>query len=133
MKAAKVPATATSIVIRQPAGQDLEFVRRDDQWLLLTPEEQPVIKERLDPLIRMSVIPIDNAYTASEVDLVAAGLDNPLARITIDGNTIALGHEDSNGDRRYAMQNDSVYFVPEWILSLIQGGPSAFITTAEDQ
>lgn len=124
---------ATHILIEQANQAELEFAQHDGQWQMLKPSKQPAITERLEPLLRLVVIPPDSSYASIEVDLNAAGLTEPLARITIDETIILLGQKDNTGNRRYAMQQETVYFVPEWMLSLIQGGPNAFIAAPESQ
>lgn len=64
-------------------------------------------------------------YSAAEVDLAAAGLVDPLAVVRIDGVPIRLGGTDLGGERRYAQRAERVALVPEWVLSLVEGGLSA--------
>jgi len=65
-------------------------------------------------------------YAAGEVDLEAAGLDEPLASVRLDGERVLLGGTDLGGERRYARRGGRVTLVPEWSLSLAAGGLSAF-------
>jgi len=68
---------------------------------------------------------IEGRYHQDEVDLVEAGLLNPELVITANDKIIAIGAIDSSGERRYVLSDERVGFVPEWLLSLANGGLSA--------
>jgi hypothetical protein len=131
-RSGEASSITNSITIVQTGKPDIKMERIGSGWRMLQPEELPVLAERITPLLKIKDVP-DSAYAADEVDLTAAQLANPLASITIGQHTILLGAKDVSGERRYAMQENRVYFVPEWTLSLIQGGAQAFAKPVEQQ
>ena len=119
------PATeATSIVIQRNGFDDIQLSKRDDEWHLDAPCSLPANMQRLEPLLG-ALAPGAHQYTASEVDLEAAGLIVPLAIVHINEVEHRIGNTDLNGERRYVQRGNSVAFVPEWVLSLVNGGVTA--------
>lgn len=93
-------------------------------WTIIEPCELPANPQRLHPLLD-ALTPSAHSYAAADVDLDTAGLTHPEAVIELDGQRLLLGRTDLSGDRRYARNGDRVQFVPEWVLSLVEGGLSA--------
>lgn len=117
-------AEATSIRIQRDGFDDIQLSKRNETWYLDAPCSLPANLQRLEPLLG-ALTPGAHQYTASEVDLEAAGLIAPLAIVYINGVEHRIGNTDLNGDRRYVQRGNSVTFVPEWVLSLVNGGVTA--------
>lgn len=116
--------TASRILIARPARPDLVLERHASAWAITAPCRISADIDRITPLLAaLSTSPL--TYRAREVDRDAAGLVEPLAVITIDDDVIELGGTDLAGERRYAQRGDTVALVPEWVLSLADGGLSA--------
>ena len=126
---------ATPVLQAQPDVQQIRIQRpgfpdmviqadTDGQWSMTDPCLLPVNVKRLQPLLD-ALIPAVHSYAAGDVDLEAAGLLNPEALIIMNDQELALGITDLSGQRRYLQRGDRVEFVPEWILSLVNGGLSA--------
>ncbi len=115
------------ISITQSNGDTIQLELQDDQWQITEPKEQAANGNRIDPLL--SIAAIAPAYTSDEVDRKAAGLETPIAHITFNNKQFAVGDLDVSGKRRYAESEGQVYFFPEWIAPLIEGGTNALAAT----
>jgi len=113
-----------SIDISRPGVDTIQLRLSGQEWFIQQPCMAQANPLRVEPLSKL-LTSSEHTYTALEVDMEAAGLEQPLARLTLNENTIAIGNTDLSGDRRYIRRNDRIEFAPEWILSLIQGGLSA--------
>jgi len=111
------------ISITQSNGHVIQLERHDDQWQITEPNQQAANGNRVDPLL--SIASIAPAYASGEVDRKAAGLETPIAHITFNNKRFKIGELDVSGKRRYAESDGQVYFFPEWIEPLIEGGTSA--------
>jgi len=120
-------ASIDSINITQSSGQAFALKRLNDQWQITEPEQQAANENRIEPLL--SIATIAPSYPSSEVDLRAAGLDTPVASITFNQKRFDIGELDVSGKRRYALSDGQVYFFPEWIAPLIEGGVQALAAT----
>ena len=115
---------ANRIRIQRTGFDDIQLSKRDNVWQLDAPCSIPANQQRLEPLLS-ALAPGGHQYTTSDVDLEAAGLIAPLAVVHINEIEHRIGNTDLNGDRRYVQRGKSVVFVPEWILSLVNGGVTA--------
>lgn len=113
------------IRIQRPEHADLVLERDNNTWQITAPCALLVNQQRLSPLLEALNTPAAS-YSAAEVDTEAAGLDAPLATLVLDDESIIIGGVDVSGARRYVQSADRVELVPEWILSLVGGGLSAF-------
>ncbi len=119
------PATIHSLRIERPGFVDITLRKQaDEQWHIEEPCELQTNSQRLQPLLD-ALTPSAHSYASTDVDLEAAGLIRPEALIFVDEQRLALGASDLSGERRYLQRGDRVEFVPEWILSLLNGGLSA--------
>ncbi len=113
------------IRIQRPGFPDMVLqANTDGQWSMSDPCVLPINSQRLQPLLD-ALAPVAHSYAAVDVDLEAAGLLHPEAVIIMNDQVLALGITDLSGERRYLQRGERVEFVPEWILSLINGGLSA--------
>ena len=114
-----------TVAIKRAGYADITLEYLQSQWHLTSPCEATANPQRVQAFEQL-LIPATHSYDAKEVDLEAAGLVDPLAFITINGTALKIGDTDLSGDRRYIQRGSDVEFAPEWILSLVQGGTSAF-------
>lgn len=124
----KEPQSADAVQqirIERPGRPEISLKRQGDSWQLTRPYILAANVQRIEPLIG-ALSAHAEGYEKSEVDLVAAGLEQPLATVSIDERSYALGATDVSGERRYAMLGERVLLVPEWVLSLVNGGVTAF-------
>ena len=132
---------ATSTLQAQPDVQRIRIQRpdfpdmvlqadTDGQWSMSKPCLLPINSQRLQPLLDALMTPAVHGYAAVDVDLEAAGLLHPEALIIMNDEVLALGITDLSGERRYLQRGERVEFVPEWILSLVNGGLSALASLA---
>ena len=113
------------IRIQRPDFPDMVLqADTDGQWSMTDPCVLPINTQRLQPLLD-ALAPATHGYAAVDVDLEAAGLLHPEAVIIMNDQVLALGITDLSGERRYLQRGERVEFVPEWILSLVNGGLSA--------
>lgn len=118
-------AAGTSLRIERTGFAPIALLKQaDNHWRIIEPCDLPANSQRLQPLLE-SLIPAAHSYASREVDLEAAGLIEPEAVLYLDEQRLALGTTDLSGERRYLQRADRVEFVPEWILSLVNGGLSA--------
>ena len=122
-------ADAASIRIEREGFEDITLAKNNASWLIESPCQISVNEQRLEPLLG-ALTPGVHHYDASEVDLQAAGLVSPPAIVTINETTHRIGDTDLNGERRYVQRGNQVAFVPEWVLSLINGGVTALADLA---
>ncbi len=125
------------IVIQRPGFADIVLTNTKDSWLIEQPCTLQTNLQRLQPMLG-ALAPVVHGYAAKEVDLAAAGLLDPQAVVYLNDTQIDIGGTDLTGERRYILRNQRVEFVPEWILSLINGGITALasldvFTRAPDQ
>ena len=116
-----------SLVIQRPGKTDISLFAKGDIWQIHEPCVLNTNPNRLQPLLSIAT-PAAFSYDATEVDLDAAGLLQPLATVIANDHRIDIGSADLSGERRYAKRADRVEFVPEWILPLLDGGLSALAT-----
>lgn len=119
----------TSLRIERPGFPSISVQQQaDDQWQIVEPCLLPAHMQRLQPLLS-ALMPAAHSYASQDVDLDAAGLITPEAIVYLDEERLALGTTDLSGERRYLQRGDRVEFVPEWLLSLVNGGLSALAVT----
>lgn len=116
---------ADTVRLLRPDFPELHIKREADGWRMNAPCQMAVNEQRLEPLLG-ALQANSHQYAASEVDLEAAGLSPSQATVYLNEQRIEIGKTDLQGDRRYVLRQDTVEFVPEWVLSLINGGVSAF-------
>lgn len=121
---APVRVDAQSIRIKREGFEDIELSKMNEQWQMTAPCSLVANEQRLSPLIA-ALAPGAHQYNASEVDLDTAGLEQPLAVVFINGTEHRLGKTDLDGNRRYLQRGGAVELVPEWVLSLVNGGITA--------
>lgn len=114
-----------TIRLLRPDTGEIVMAKEDGQWQMTQPCQLPVNNHRLEPLLE-ALHSATHEYQASDVDLDAAGLIEPQATVFLNQQSVKLGKTDLRGSRRYTLKNDVVEFVPEWVLSLINGGVTAF-------
>lgn len=112
------------IRIQRPGFTDMALHRQGDDWLINEPCALPANAHRVQPLLQ-ALRPAAHSYAAGEVDREAAGLLQPAAILILDDTTLRLGSTDLSGQRRYVQRGERVEFVPEWALSMVDGGLSA--------
>lgn len=115
---------ALSVMIKRTGFDDIALSKVEDSWIMNSPCRAQVNEQRLSPLLELLSSDI-NQYDIKEVDLDAAGLESPSAVVIIGDIEYRLGNTDLQGERRYVQHNNRVGFVPEWALSLVNGGVSA--------
>ena len=120
---------ASTIRIEREGFEDITLARNGASWSIKTPCELSANEQRLEPLLG-ALTPGVHQYEASEVDLQAAGLVSPLAIVTINETAYRIGNTDLSGERRYVQRGNQVAFVPEWVLSLVNGGITALADLA---
>ena len=123
------PNSINTVSISRAGHDDIKLIRSngsdDAQWQMIAPFTLSANSQRIEPLLALGTADM-GGYETSEVDMVAAGLDNPGASITIGDRTLLLGRTDIDGERRYALVDNKVSLLPEWVWSLIHGGVTAF-------
>ncbi|WP_157735775.1 hypothetical protein [Granulosicoccus antarcticus] len=118
-------ADAHSIRIQRKAFADIVMqLDAAGLWSITEPCSLPVNPQRMQPLLD-ALQPAAQSFAAADVDLEAAGLLDPEAVIVMNEQALALGITDLSGERRYLQRGERIEFVPEWILSLVNGGLSA--------
>lgn len=121
---APVRVDAQSILIKREGFDDIQLARINEQWQIQAPCRLTASAQRLSPLIA-ALAPGAHQYNTSDIDLDSAGLEQPLAVVFINDIEHRLGTTDLNGNRRYLQRGNAVELVPEWVLSLVNGGISA--------
>ena len=120
---------ASTIRIEREGFDDITLAKNEASWFIETPCEISANEQRLEPLLG-ALTPGMRQYDASEVDLQAAGLVSPPAIVTVNETRHRIGNMDLNGERRYVQRGNKVAFVPEWVLSLVNGGVTALADLA---
>jgi len=114
-----------AIMLERPTASLESGAANGTGWRITAPCALEALDARIEPLLdALADTALD--YAADEVDLEAAGLIEPLAVVRLDGVATSLGGTDLGGERRYALRGRRVALVPEWTLSLVEGGLSAF-------
>lgn len=128
----RTPSTTQSlsninnITIKRAGHDDIKLIRSSaKQWQMSRPYTLNASNQRIDPLLTLGTAKLDG-YETSDVDMVATGLNNPGASFTIGERTFLLGLPDISGERRYALVDEKVTLLPEWVWSLVHGGVTAF-------
>jgi len=116
---------ATQIRIQRQGFVDIHLSKTAELWQIDNPCTISANEQRLEPLLG-ALTPGPHLYNASEVDLEAAGLLTPQAIVFINETEHRIGNTDLHGERRYQQIGNKVGFIPEWVLSLVNGGITAF-------
>jgi len=114
-----------NITIKRAGHPDIVLVKSNQQWRMRAPFDLRGNAQRIDPLLSLGVANFDG-YEQSEVDMAATGLNAHKASISIGEREILLGNPDNTDERRYALIDNTVSFVPSWVWSLVHGGVTAF-------
>ncbi len=117
------------IVINRTGHPAIEIVHEQSNWRMTKPYSLNANAQRIEPLLALGSATFDG-YNTSEVDMAATGLASPGASMILGGREFLLGNTDASGDRRYALVDGKVSFVPEWVWSLLHGGTTAFAELA---
>ena len=118
-------AQATALRIKRNGFPDIVLSKAGTGWNIDEPCTAAANFQRLEPLLG-ALQPGALQYAADEVDREAAGLLTPEATVYIDDVEYRIGSTDLQGERRYVQHDEVVEFAPEWVLSLINGGLTAF-------
>jgi len=118
-------ANIESIIIKRTGHADITLVKTDSIWKMTTPYELIADSQRIEPLLSLGTASF-NGYDQTEVDMSATGLSAPDASIIIGEREFLLGESAADGERRYALIDQKVNLIPEWVWSLVHGGVSAF-------
>lgn len=122
-------ADVSHLTIERPGRPDIALERIAGDWRVTSPCALDADDGRVTPLLE-ALADTTLSYPAGEVDLEAAGLLEPLATVRLDELSVKLGATDLGGERRYAQRGRTVMLVPEWTLSLANGGLSALARLA---
>ncbi len=114
----------THIKISRQNNESVVLALKEGVWQITHPQIQAANFNRVEPLL--TVASIAPSYNSDEVDREAAGLKSPMASIEFNQKRFEIGELDVSGKRRYAESDGHVYFFPDWIVPLIDGGVSAF-------
>jgi len=114
----------TKITIERQGAATIEL-ELHDSWRITAPIQMQANDQRIVPLLTVYTNP-DPGYALSDVDLAATGLDKPKATLSFNGYVIDIGNVAIDGGRSHARHGERVSFVPDWVLSLVNGGISAF-------
>ena len=87
---------AENIRIVRDGFPDIELIKRQENWHAENPCSIIANTQRLTPLLN-TLTPAAHQYTASEVDLEAAGLLQPQASVFLNGTEHRIGNTDLNG------------------------------------
>jgi len=117
-------AQYTHLQIDRPQFPAIKITRAADAWQIIAPIEIAANAQRLEPLLQLPTHG-GTSYPLNEVNLDELGLTSPVAVVSFDDVVIAIGDEDVSGERRYILEGNTVRLVPQWMLSLINGGLSA--------
>jgi len=115
----------TNISIEREGFDTIDITRIGESWSIVKPYKVGANATRIEPVKTLRSM-LANGYAQNEVEMEFTGLQDSKASITIDETKIVLGNASVDGDRRYALANDQVHLLPEWVWSLIHGGVSAF-------
>lgn len=118
-------ADINKIVITRNGHADIVLARENAAWRMTKPYALKANAQRIEPLLSLGLANFAG-YDIAEVDMAASGLIAPDATITVGTRTFQLGLTDAQGERRYALVDNKVSFVPEWVWSLVHGGVTAF-------
>lgn len=115
-----------SLVVQRDGFADIALQRDglDAPWRIVEPCALAVDARRLQPLLD-ALNAVHARYPLDEIEQAGAGLLEPSATLVLDGRPLHIGDADVGGERRYLRDGDVVELVPEWILSLVNGGLSA--------
>lgn len=116
---------AKNITIQRNGHDDIALTLTIDGWHMTAPYALKANTQRIDPLLSLGSANFDG-YEKSEVDLAATGLNQPGASLTIGQREFLFGDADVSDERRYALVDNKVSFVPSWVWSLVHGGVTAF-------
>lgn len=94
------------------------LARRADGWWLLEPRELPGHAPQIEPLLRLPASAWSARYSATEVDLAAAGLLPPRRVLSFDGQRFELGDIEPLGSRRYLRHGEWVYLIEDRVSAL---------------
>lgn len=118
-------AEIQKISIKRDGHDTIVLDKNAGVWTLTAPFKLNANAVRIEPLL--TLIPgNETGYSPAEVDMAATGLLDSTTSITLNNETIKLGKPGTDGDRRYALINEQVFLLPEWVWSLVHGGVTAF-------
>lgn len=103
------PAQVQRITLDRPGQPVIELERRDAQWLITAP-----LRARADEfqVLRMlAVLETQPSTQYPAADLARFDLQQPAARLTVDGAAYAFGGINTVTREQYVMRGDTVYVV----------------------
>ncbi len=115
----------TRIAISNSEGVVVRLEKQSELWQVVEPETATANMSAVEPLLSVAGIP--PAYESHEVNRDAAGIAQAQTTITFNDKQFLIGELDVSEKRRYVESDGMIYFFPEWIKPLIDGGAGAFI------
>ena len=121
---ARAPAEADG------AATDATDEEANDAWRVEAPCPLDASTARVAPLLE-ALEATRLTRDAADIDLPGAGLEPPVATLSIGDARIDVGGPDrTGGTRRYVRRGEAVGFAPEWLGALLGGGLTAFAEPA---
>ena len=124
------PDTVQQIRIERPDKEPLVFQREGDGWRLLEPvaaAAKPFYVDQVLALLKQESL---QRYPAQGLDLSKYGLQQPRARLIVDGVELSFGRINPLNSRLYVMVDDVMHMVAQNDISILTDDWTDYVSTA---
>jgi hypothetical protein len=105
----------------------LGLKRGTEGWDLESPINWPAHDTNVGRLVSILNFETNALADAADVDLAQLGLQPPHASIRFNDTLLQFGTTNNIGDRRYVMQDTTLFLIPDVHLAFVAGGLSALV------
>ena len=113
---------AMSIRMQRPDRPPVSLERRNGEWWVTHPEEQPASDMHVRGVLRILDEPLpEQRIPAHEVTPERYGLDSPAAVLEINGKSWHFGDRHPVGEQRYVLHEGEILLLPDNYAPLLRG------------
>ena len=116
----------TTLAFEVRDGTTMTLEKTATNWLITQPWHRRADASRVQVLLSVLTLPAPSLYATDELSLPEIGLAEPLAKLTIDGETFYFGAQDSTQRRRYVQQGTQVALLSDLAFPVMQQQPDYF-------
>jgi hypothetical protein len=106
----------------ETADASLTLKQKNNRWFITSPFLWFADNVAVNRLTTLASIPAHSKLPKSEIDLSTLGLSIPKAVVTLNQQSIAFGGTNQIGNRRYVMNDKTVFLVDDIHYAFIQQG-----------
>ncbi|NKN34121.1 hypothetical protein [Marichromatium bheemlicum] len=129
MLAAIDPTQVQRIALERVGEPTLEFMRGASGWELQAPFRAPADAARIERLLGVLEIPVQQSFPAAGLELAPLGLAPPRVRLHVDARTFTFGATDPLQQYRYVAAGALVHLIDDRLYHLLIAPTRDYLST----